>query len=273
MSDSVFQTLAACEAASEPAALCTIMRTRGSTPRAAGTRMLVRMDGSIVGTIGGGELEQRVVEAALEALDDGRSRTLSYDMTDPERGDPGVCGGQLEVFVDPVIPAPLIVVVGGGHVGKAVVSLAHWLGYQVVVSDDRPEFSTPEAVPDADRHITAPLESLPDHLNVTSRTYLILCTRNVEVDVAGLPALLDTSAAYIGVIGSRRRWATTRRMLAEKGIPPVQLDRVVSPMGLELNAETPEEIAVSILAEIIMLERGGDGTRMQVTPAAADQQA
>jgi xanthine dehydrogenase accessory factor len=147
-------------------------------------------------------------------------------------------------------------------VGKAVAHLAHWLGFYVVVSDDRPEFCTPEAVPDGEAFFPVALAELPARLKITPWTYLVLTTRGMNVDVAGLPALLDTPAAYIGLIGSRRRWESTRKELLKTSVSEVKLGRVRSPIGLELNAETPEEIAVSILAEIIMLRKGGDGQAM-----------
>jgi len=143
-----------------------------------------------------------------------------------------------------------------------VAHLGKWLGFRVAVSDDRPEFCTPEANPDADEFYPCPLAELPLHLNITPQTYLVLTTRGSQVDVAGLPALLETPAAYIGVIGSRRRWAETQRQIRQAGIPAEKLARVRSPIGLELNAETPQEIAVSILAEIIMSRHGGDGQVM-----------
>jgi xanthine dehydrogenase accessory factor len=147
-------------------------------------------------------------------------------------------------------------------VGKAVAHLAKWLGFRVAVNDDRPEFCNPQAVPDGDEFFPVPMGELPQHLNITPWTYLVLTTRGVAVDVPGLPALLDTPAAYIGVIGSRRRWTTALKKLQDAGIPDEKLNRVRSPMGLELRAETPEEIAVSIMAEIIMLRQGGDGSVM-----------
>jgi len=258
----IYQSLAELESTRQPAALCTVVKTNGSTPRHAASKMLVYPDGYILGTVGGGELENRVRQEALVSLQDGRPRLLSYNMTDPSRGDPGVCGGQVEVFVEPILPPPLLVVVGGGHVGKAVAHLGKWLGFRVAVSDDRPEFCTPEANPDADEFYPCPLAELPLHLNITPQTYLVLTTRGSQVDAAGLPALLETPAAYIGVIGSRRRWAETQRQIRQAGIPAEKLARVRSPIGLELNAETPQEIAVSILAEIIMSRHGGDGQVM-----------
>ncbi len=271
---SFYTALAELEENGGSGAICTIVRSQGSTPRHVGSKMLVYADGSYEGTVGGGEMESRVIQAAQKAMADGQPRLLQYDLTDPGRGDPGVCGGQLEVFVEPVTPAPTIVVVGGGHVGRAVAHLAQWLDFQVVVSDDRPEFCTPEAVPGADQYLPGPLAGLPEVLHITPQTYLVLCTRNVEIDVAGLPALLETPAAYLGVIGSRRRWETTRQLLLQSGTSSGDLDRVNSPMGLELNAETPEEIAVSILAEIIQLRRGGDGEPMgQKSPPILDEKS
>jgi xanthine dehydrogenase accessory factor len=258
---SVYRALAELEEQNQAGALCTIVHSQGSTPRHTTSKMLVYPDGHIIGTVGGGEMENRVLDEALKAIEDGKPRLLQYNMSDPARGDPGVCGGQLEVFVEPIQPRPTLVVIGSGHVGKAVAHLAHWLGFRVAVNDDRPDFCTPEAVPDADEFYPVLMAELPSQLKITPWTYLVLTTRGANVDVAGLPALLDTSAAFIGIIGSKRRWATARKQMIEQGIPEEKLNRV--PIGLELNAETPEEIAVSILAEIIMLRNGGDARPMQ----------
>ncbi|MDX1436152.1 MAG: XdhC family protein [Anaerolineales bacterium] len=262
MSEAIFETLVSLHRNGQSGVLCTIISSKGSTPRHIGSKMLVTANGDVFGTVGGGEMEQRVIEEAQQALAEGAARILSYELNDPGKGDPGVCGGQVEVFVEPVLAKPTLVVVGGGHVGKAVAHLAKWLDFGVIVSDDRPEFASREAVPAGDRFIPGLMSELPEEINISPQTYLVLCTRNVTIDVAGLPSLLQTPAAYIGIIGSKRRWETTRRHLLEQGIAKGDLDRVVSPMGLELNAETPEEIAVSIMAEIIMLRRGGDGRRM-----------
>jgi xanthine dehydrogenase accessory factor len=255
----VFQALADLESKNGAGALCMVVRSKGSTPRGAGAKMLVYPDGSIVGTVGGGEMENRAIAAARQAIQDGQARILEYNMSDPSRGDPGVCGGQVEIYVEPLRPRPTLVVIGAGHVGKAVAHLAKWLGFHVVVNDDRPEFCRPEAVPEADQYLPVPMAELPQHLQITPFTYLVLTTRGMNVDVEGLPVLLDTPAVYIGLIGSQRRWALAKQMMIERGVPAEKLDRVRSPIGLELHAETPEEIAVSILAEIIMIRQGGDG--------------
>ncbi len=268
--DSVFQRIGEIQQREESAALCTIVSAQGSTPRHTGSKMLVFPDGSFIGTVGGGELEQRVRAEALSAMTDRKSRLLQYSMSDPARGDPGVCGGQVEVFVEPILPEAKIVVIGGGHVGKAVVHLAKWLGFRVAVCDDRQEFCTPEANPGADEFYPVRMEELPNHLKINSQTYFILTTRGVDVDVSGLPALLNSPAAYIGVIGSKRRWATTMKQLKEKGVSGTNIARVHSPMGLELNAETPEEIAISILAEVLMLRNQGTGQPMREKPTSGD---
>jgi len=249
----LFQALVEIEKNNETGALCTIIRSKGSTPRHVTSKMLVYPDGHIMGTVGGGEVENRVIKEAIKAMNDKTPRLLAYNMANPERGDPGICGGQVEIYVEPIIPKPVLVVVGVGHVGKAVAHLAKWMGFIVAVTDDRPEFCTPQAVPEADEFYPIPLEELSSHLNITPWTSIVLTTRGMDVDVRGLPSLLETHAAYIGVIGSKRRWATTTKKLLDAGVPAKLVDGVHSPIGLEIHAETPEEIAVSIMAEIIKL--------------------
>ncbi len=262
MDMSLFRALSEIETNHESAALCTVVKSEGSTPRHVGSKLLIFPDGRFIGTIGGGDLENRVRDQAQLALADGQARLLHYNMADPTRGDPGVCGGQVEVFVEPILPASTVVVIGGGHVGKAVVHLAKWLGFRVVVSDDRPEFCTKEMHPDADEFYMCRMEELPKHLKIDRRTFLIVTSRGSSVDVEGLPPLLDSLAPYIGVIGSQRRWATTAKELQAHGVHPEKIASVHSPIGLELQAETPEEIAVSILAEVLMIREKGNGQQM-----------
>lgn len=263
VNEMIYKQIAEALERGESVVLCTITESHGSTPRHTGSKMLVYEDGRFIGTVGGGELEHRVLDEAQIALVEGKPTKLNYSMTDPARGDPGVCGGQVEIFVEPILPKEKIVIIGGGHVGKAVAHLAKWLGFWVAVSDDRTEFCTPEMNPDADEFFPVPMQDLPAHLKINRSTYLLLTTRGSNVDVLGLPPLLESKAGYIGVIGSKRRWAATVKGLKEKGVSDEAIARVHSPMGLELNAETPEEIAVSVMAEIIMLKYGGDGKQMK----------
>ena len=258
----IYGSLAELESKGQSVALAIVINARGSVPRHARSKMLIYPDGSVEGTIGGGEMEGLVIKNALDALADGKSRLLHYNFRDPEAGDPGVCGGEIDVYVEPVRPKPTLVVFGVGHVGQAVVHLANWAGFRVIVADDREEFATLEKAPEAIRAVHCSLAQLPEEIDINDRTYVVLTTRNVDIDVDGLPALTETPAAYLGVIGSRRRWETTTARLIEEGFPEEKIRRITSPMGLEINAETPEEIALSILSEIIMLRRGGSGEKM-----------
>lgn len=271
--DPIYPAISQLELNGESGALCTVVRSEGSTPRHVGSKMLVCSDGRFIGSVGGGDLEHRVLDEAWMAIAEGTARLLHFNMTDPARGDPGVCGGQVEVFVEPILPAPTVVIIGGGHVGKAVAHLAKWLDFRVVVSDDRPEFCTKEAIPDADVFHVCPMAELPARLKIGRRSYLVLTTRGSSVDVEGLPALIRSEPAYIGVIGSRRRWAITVKELEAHGFPRKQIEAVHSPMGLELQAETPEEIAVSIMAEILMLRDSGSGRSMKAGAAGFEDDA
>ncbi len=269
----VFEAALAAQSEGRPAALATVIRSQGSVPRQAGSKMLVWPDGNIVGTVGGGEMEARVIQAAQEALRDGQTRLLRYDLADLPSGDAGICGGTVEVFVEPLLPVPTVLVIGCGHVGRAVAELAKWMGFRVIVSDDRPGYATPEQVPGMDGYVEAPPAEIVGQVPITAMTCIAAVTRGLVIDKALIPALLATEAPYIGLIGSRRRWALTAQALAdEQGISPADLARVRAPVGLEIGAETPREIALSILAEIVMVLRGGTGESMQWigTPAAAE---
>lgn len=272
MSDdrAVYEALLAAEAAGETAALATVVQVQGSVPRHAGSKMLVRADGSIIGTVGGGAMESLVVKEALASMADGQARMPSYTLNDITAGDPGICGGTAQVFIEPVGVAPTLLVIGIGHVGKVLAELGKWSGYRVIVSDDREAYCNPDTLPGMAGYVVCKPGEITQHVAIDSRTYVAAVTRGLPVDMDLIPALLATDAAYIGLIGSRRRWALTARALKEqRGLTDEQLQRVYAPIGLELNAETPQEIAVSILAQIIMLRRGGDGQAMQRMEADA----
>jgi xanthine dehydrogenase accessory factor len=252
----------------EGVALATVVKARGSVPRHAGSKMLIYEDGRISGTIGGGEMESRVVAEALEALAAGRPRVVPYSLVDPEEGDPGVCGGEVEIYIEPYLPSATVFVIGCGHVGRAVAEVASWLDYRVAVYDDRVDLVDPEQIPSADIYLSGEFAEVLEILKITANTYVVAVTRNVLVDREILPQLLDTPAPFIGVIGSRRRWQQTQKLLLEDGMSKEALGRFHSPIGLELRAETPKEIALSIMAEIIMFRRGGTGDRMAAPPKA-----
>lgn len=260
----VYSALVEAQQNSIPAVLATIIETQGSMPRHVGSKMLVYADGSIVGTVGGGAMESKVIEVAIETLKTGQACTESYRLNSIDDGDPGICGGSATIFIEPLeIPATLLVI-GGGHVGKATAELGKWLGFRVILSDDRPEFCNPEYAPDLDDYVVASPDEITDKIDINHHTYITAVTRGLPIDGKLFPSLLKTSAAYIGLIGSRRRWALTMEMLkSDYGLSETDLARIHAPIGLEIEAETPKEIALSILAEIIMIRRGGTGEPMK----------
>lgn len=240
-------------AARVPIVLATVISTRRSVPRHAGSKMLVYGDGMTSGTIGGGAMEANVVDAALVALGDGRTQRLHFSLVDPAAGDPGVCGGDVEVYLEPYAPTKTCYVIGLGHVGQAVIDLASWLGYRVVGWDDRPEVV--DCVTTASV-CTGPIEQAIKEQPIDEHSRVIIVTRNISIDHDVLPVVLETPAPYIGLMGSDRRWATTRAKLITAGVSTSDLDRVSCPIGREIWAETPSEIAVSIMAEVIGFDRG-----------------
>ncbi len=257
MSDNhrLLSELLAAQQAGKPVVLATVIKAQGSVPRHSGSKMLVFADGHISGSIGGGEMESRVVDEALAALQDGRSRILPYALVEPGKGDPGVCGGEVEIYLEPYPPPATLLIIGCGHVGRAVAQLGQAVGYRIVVHDDREALATAENVPHADLHFSSSIQDVLAQSPITSNTFIIMVTRNVAVDREILPHIIHSPARYIGVMGSRRRWAETQKLLIADGLTAEDLARIQAPIGLEIAAETPEEIAVSILAQIIKLRR------------------
>jgi len=237
--------------AGRPVVMATVIRTTRSVPRRAGSKMLVWADGSQVGTVGGGEMESRVRALAADALTDGRSSVIDYDLLDPATGDPGVCGGTVTIHLEPFMSRPTVLVVGCGHVGRAVIDLAHWLGFRVVALDDRAELADPNEVPNADTVMVGSIAEVLAVSPVDDQTHAVLVTRSTALDIETIPPLLATPVRSIGVMGSVRRWATTETALKEAGIEATDLARITAPIGVEIGAETPEEIALSIMGQII----------------------
>ena len=244
--------------------VATVVATSRSVPRRPGSKMLVFANGTTLGSVGGGEMEARVKAEAMQSLDPkgdvstegaGTLRTLTYELVDAASGDAGICGGTAEILIEPKYPKPTLLIVGCGHVGRAVADLGSWLGYRVVANDDREELAVAENMPGA--VLTVP-GTVDRALSVTSldwRSSVVVVTRNVAVDLAALPLVLTTSAGYVGVMGSRRRWEVTRQQLVAAGVTAEDLDRVQTPIGVEIGAETPEEIAVSIMAAVVKARR------------------
>lgn len=258
---SVLHELVVAVDAGEPVVLATVVGTCHSVPRHAGSKMLVRPGGRHCGSVGGGAVEARVVADALEVLAREEPRLVHYALSGPGPGsgdaDLGPCGGELTVYLEPHVPPPTVLVVGCGHVGRAVADLAHWLGFRVIAADSRAEAVTPDLLPGAELRLAGPIEDVARQVPITAATSIVVTTSSVGADVAALPLLLASPAAFIGVLGSRRRWQATRRELVARGLSEDALSRVKSPIGLDLGAQTPREIALAVMGEIVASRRHG----------------
>jgi xanthine dehydrogenase accessory factor len=252
----IYQEIVRIKAEGEEAALVTIVSTAGSTPREEGTKMLVRADGSILGTIGGGSLEAQVIEEAVKVIKQGKPKRLHFALTAKEAEDAGmVCGGELEVFIEPILTSPSLYLFGGGHISFPLAKMGKLLGFKIVVIDDRAEFANPDRFPEADILLAENFTNSFPKLKIDKSSYIVIVTRGHQHDELVLAWAVGTPAKYIGMIGSKTKVETIFSHLLTKGISREQLDRVHAPIGLEIQAQTPEEIAVSILAEIVKIRR------------------
>jgi len=249
--DDVFEELVRLRREGRACALATVVRTAGSTPRKAAARMLVRDDGAITGTIGGGRVEKEVVDAAVALLREGtgaRAQLKRFHLTHELAM---CCGGEMEVFIEPMVPAPPLVVCGAGHVAQALVPLARKVGFSPIVVDELEEYATRGRFPDAVELVDS--FDVRDWTDVPldDNTYALVVTRDHAQDQALLEQLIDRDLAYLGMIGSRRKIAMFRQRLEAKGFDPARFDRLHAPVGLEIGAQTPDEIAVAIVAQLI----------------------
>ena len=241
-------------------AIATIVECRGSSPQKQGAKMLVRDDGSIMGTLGGGCLEADVVQAARMAMKDGGALTLPFELTEREGG--LVCGGRVLVYIEPVMQEPHLVILGAGHVGKTLTNLARFAGFRVTVVDDREEFANRENIPDATDLLVYEFPRAFEQVPVENKTYIVVATRGHNHDLDAVKAALRTEARYIGLLGSRRKKALLHKSLEEAGFSREDISRIVIPVGLPIGSVTPEEIAVSIMAQIIQLRRVNGQSRI-----------
>jgi xanthine dehydrogenase accessory factor len=253
--DNMWHEIAAAVAARAPVVTAAIVRDSGSVPRRTGARMLVYPDGHARGSVGGGLFEALVIRDALAALASGQSVTREYSFT-PEGTNPhafgAVCGGRAEVYLEVIMPPDRLLIVGGGHCGRALAQAASLLDFSIVIADDRAEYARLEDFPypgiESVLHLPADYAGLPAP---DEQTYVVLVSKGFVTDEAALRQVIQAPAAYVGMIGSRRKREVVFSRLRADGVSEEALARVHAPVGLEIGAETPEEIAVSILAEII----------------------
>lgn len=243
----------------EPVALVTIVRARGSTPQRVGAKMLVFADGRTIGTIGGGCYENDAFWKARDALATGRSALLHYELNDDFAQENGlVCGGQMDVHIDPLTPTPRLYVIGAGHVGLHLARAAEDAGFHVYVVDDREKFANRERFPSAREVIVQPVDEWLHAAAIPSSAFVAIVTRGHQHDLDALRALAARDLRYLGLIGSRAKVVRIYDALAGEGMPAECLARVRAPIGLDIGAVTPAEIAISIVAEMIAVRRGVD---------------
>ena len=243
----------------DPVGLATIVNVaKGGTNL--GAKLLLKQDGTIIGTLGDPALDARAKELAAQVADVGNIESFITD-------------DGTEVFVEGFTTPPTLIMVGGGHVGKATADLAHNLGYRVYVVDDRPEFANPERFPYAEQTVVSSYENWPEHLEINVNTFIVAATRGHRYDDLALESALTTRARYIGLLGSRRKTIMIYRRLIGQGISVDRLKQVYAPIGLNIGGLTPEELAVSIMSEIIMVRRGGTGSTMRMDDRYIDRAA
>jgi xanthine dehydrogenase accessory factor len=237
-------------------AVATIVNVRGSIPSFKTAKMLVRDDGSIVGTIGGGCVEAEVWQAARVVMESEKPRTLSFNLNQDPKYDSGLlCGGTLDIFIEPVLPPALLYIFGAGHVSISLYKVAKDAGFEVTVVDDREAYSNRERFPEAKEVIAEDFDQATARLTPNESSYIVIVTRGHRDDMRVLRWAVQTPARYIGMIGSKRKTIAVFRELTKEGLSPELFERVHAPVGLDIGAITPEEIAVAIAAELIATRR------------------
>jgi xanthine dehydrogenase accessory factor len=244
----LYEEMARLARSGESFVMATVIASSGSSPRKPGAKMLVRGDGITLGTIGGGRIEKETMEAARAALNDGESKTLEFVLT-AENG--YACGGSMSIYVEPQGRRPLLVMFGAGHVGRAVAQLAHGCGFRVVVVDERPECAITALLPGADEIICATVGEALGRLKLDGESFAVIATPGHLYDFEAVRGCLQTETGFIGLLGSRRKRETLLQTLEQEGFDEHQRARLVSPVGLDIGAQTPEELAVSIVAQLI----------------------
>jgi xanthine dehydrogenase accessory factor len=246
----------------EPAALATIVSTQGSTPQRVGAKMLVFADGGTVGTIGGGCYESDAIGKARAAIGNRRPQLVHYELSDDIAQDNGlVCGGRMDVYIEPIEPSPELYVIGAGHIGFHLAHLAQRVGFHVHVVDDREKYANRDRFPDAAEVAAEPIAGWLQRTPLPAHAYAVIVTRGHTNDLDALRMLAARELRYLGLIGSRAKIARIFETLRAEGMTADALARVHAPIGLDIGAITPQEIAVSILAELIAVTHGKVPTR------------
>ncbi|MBD3225296.1 MAG: xanthine dehydrogenase accessory protein XdhC [Caldithrix sp.] len=258
--DTIYHRLIEALENNESGVMLTITEVKGSVPRHSGSKMLVLDGGQTVGSIGGGRLEHDLMDEARQLLQNPQMKQKTYNL-DEDKG--MACGGQVTVLFEPFGRLPQLLIFGAGHIAQALAPLAENCGFHVAVADNRAEFATSERFPQVNTIYCDAYETIMPQIEFTTDTYIVIVTHGHAHDEDILQYCVGQPFAYLGMIGSKKKVQKTFRRLREASIPDDQLNRVHSPIGLHIGAETPAEIAVSIMAEMVAVRHGVD-----VTPVA-----
>lgn len=267
----IFEEIVELRRAGRRGALATIVHARGSIPSFESAKMLVRDDGTIVGTIGGGCVEAEVWQAAREVMEEEKPRNLSFNLNHDPKYDTGlVCGGTLDIYLEPILPVQTLYLFGAGHVSVNVYRAARMTGFEVVVVDDRESYANRARFPEAKDVYADDFDRVLSQLAPNHSSYLVIVTRGHRDDMRVLRWAIETPAKYVGMIGSERKVIAIYKQLEKEGISAEKLARVFAPVGLDIGAITPEEIAIAVMAEMIAIRRGADSASHKRSLKAVD---
>lgn len=252
----VYQELVDITAKGGRAVLATVISSKGSAPRQAGAKMIIREDGTSIGSVGGGRVEYQVQGKAMELMGSGEPQVVHFDLSGKEKGGM-ICGGEMDVFLEPIVSQETLYLFGAGHISQSAAAMAKILGFRVVVTDPRPEYNNSERFPDADLLVVEKYGDSFPKLRVDGNSYVVICTPGHTSDEPCLQFAVGTKAKYVGMMGSKKKVKEVKEHLMQKGVPQQQLDRLHAPIGIAIGAETPQEIAMSIMSQIVRFKRGG----------------
>jgi len=263
----IYEEIVGLRARGTRAALAVIIAHEGASPRKDAVKMLISEDGRQIGDVGGGMVEADVVCQAREVMETGKPKLLSFDLSGIDHDERAlVCGGSMQIYIDPVLPDPELVIFGAGHVAKAVAEAAEAAGFRITVFDDRAKYATAERFPYANVVLVKDPENWEaeiNGLNLTSSSYVFVATQRPKTDRACLRRAILSPARYIGMLGSLKKTKILLEALRQEGVDPAQFSRIFIPAGLDIGSETPEEIAASIIPELIAARKNLDVRRLR----------
>lgn len=246
----------------EEIAIVTITNAQGSAPRGVGTTMAVLGNGNIYGTIGGGPLENKIIELSQEAIRENKSESIHLGLD--SQGVEMICGGNIDIFIHVYSKKPNLLIVGGGHIGYALYQLGNLLEFNTIIFEDREEFLNKERFPQAKELVLGPFEKTLGEYKIDSNSYIVIATRGHIYDEKSIEQVLRSEASYIGAMGSKKKIITAINNLKEKGFKDHEIDRLYAPIGLDIGSEKPKEIAMSIMAEILAIKNNGEARHLKL---------